>query len=130
MQRAGRSTVRRTQAQPQTARQFTVQAGAATYTVLVTRKRVKNLNLRVRADGSVVASVPPRVSDARIQEFLDGRAHWIAEHVERQRAARERGDGYDDAHKNACAIPDGIVRFHCRLPSFHKNKKGCIRCPF
>ncbi len=92
MQRAGRSTVRRTQAQPQTARQFTVQAGAATYTVLVTRKRVKNLNLRVRADGSVVASVPPRVSDARIQEFLDGRAHWIAEHVERQRAARERAE--------------------------------------
>ena len=42
----------------------------------------------------------------------------------------ERGDGYNDAHEDACAIPDGIVRFHCRLPSFHKNKKGCIRCPF
>ena len=41
MQHAGRSMVRRTQAQPQTARRFTVQAGAAAYTVLVTRKLVK-----------------------------------------------------------------------------------------
>ena len=49
---------------------------------------------------------------------------------QQQCAAHKRGDGYDDAHKNACAIPDGIVRFHCRLPSFHKKQKGCIRCPF
>ena len=41
-----------------------------------------------------------------------------------QRAAHKRGDGYDDAHKNACAIPDGMVRFHCRLPSFHKTKRA------
>ena len=53
MQHAGRSMVRRTQAQHQTAQRFTVQTGAAAYTVLVTRKRVKNLNLRVRGDGSV-----------------------------------------------------------------------------
>ena len=23
-----------------------------------------------------------------------------------------------------------IDNLYCRLPSFHKNKKGCIRCPF
>ena len=49
---------------------------------------------------------------------------------QQQRAAHKRGDGYNDAHENTCTVPDGIVRFHCRLPSFHKNKKGCIRCPF
>ena len=43
---------------------------------------------------------------------------------QQQRAAHECGDGYNDAHKNACAIPDGIVRFHCRLPSFHKTKRA------
>lgn len=85
--------MRRTQAQPPNPRRFTVRAGAAAYAVLVTRKRVKNLNLRVRGDGSVVASVPAGVSDARIQEFLDGRARWIAEHVERRRAALERAEG-------------------------------------
>ena len=29
---------------------------------------------------------------------------------QQQRAAHERGDSYNDAHKNACAVPDGIVR--------------------
>ena len=43
---------------------------------------------------------------------------------QQQRAARERGDGYNNAYEDACAVPNGIVRFHCRLPSFHKNKKG------
>lgn len=38
--------------------------------------------------------------------------------------AHERGDSYNDAHEDTCAIPDGIVRFHCRLPSFHKTKRA------
>ena len=61
--------------------------------VCVTRKRVRNLNLRVRGDGSVVASVPWRTSRARAQEFLDAHAGWIAERVsrkaERQAESRE-----------------------------------------
>ena len=111
MQHAGRSMVRRTQAQHQTAQRFTVQTRAAAYTVLVTRKRVKNLNLRVRGDGSVVASVPPRVSDARIQEFLDGRAHWIAEHVERRRAVCER------AEDGAAAVPETVPLWGAAVPT-------------
>ena len=61
--------------------------------VCVTRKRVRNLNLRVRGDGSVVASVPWRTSRARVQEFLDAHVGWIAERVsrkaERQAESRE-----------------------------------------
>lgn len=61
--------------------------------VCVTRKRVRNLNLRVRGDGSVAASVPWRTSRARAQEFLDEHAGWIAERVsrkaERQAESRE-----------------------------------------
>ena len=48
--------------------------------VSVTVKRVRNLNLRVRRDGSVCLSVPPHVSAERIQGFLDERAGWIAAH--------------------------------------------------
>lgn len=54
--------------------------------VLVERKRVRNLNLRVRADGSVHLSIPLRLSRADAQAFLDRRAPWIAEH----RAARQQ----------------------------------------
>lgn len=49
--------------------------------VCVTRKRVRNLNLRVHGDGSVVASVPWHTSRERAQQFLDAHAAWIFSRV-------------------------------------------------
>ena len=60
--------------------------------VCVTRKRVKNLNLRVRADGSVVASVPWCTSRTRAQEFIDAHAGWIAERVLHKASQREQAE--------------------------------------
>ena len=46
--------------------------------VWVTRKRVKNVNLRVRADdGRVAVSAPPRTSDAFIAGFVRQKRPWI-----------------------------------------------------
>ena len=46
--------------------------------VWVTRKRVKNVNLRVRADdGCVAVSAPPRTSDAFISAFVREKRPWI-----------------------------------------------------
>ena len=73
-------------AQPKTTSRFTVHAGGAELVVLVTRKRVKNLNLRVRSDGTVTASVPVRTSDARIQAFLESHTAWIEKHLARKQA--------------------------------------------
>lgn len=56
---------------------------AAPVPVCVTRKRVRNLNLRVRRDGSVALSVPWHTSRERAQAFLDERAGWIVEHRRR-----------------------------------------------
>ena len=42
------------------------------------RKRVKNINLRIRRDGSVAVSAPRRTPAARIDAFVAGRAEWIA----------------------------------------------------
>ncbi len=59
--------------------------------VAVTRKRVRNLNLRVRADGSVALSIPVHTTAGRAQAFLDERTAWIRTNVEKRRAqARER----------------------------------------
>ncbi|EEA91065.1 M48 family metallopeptidase [Collinsella stercoris] len=52
----------------------------------VTRKRVKNLNLRVRSDGTVTLSIPLRTPSAYAQAFLDRKAAWIAERVIRAQA--------------------------------------------
>lgn len=51
--------------------------------VSVVRKRVKNLNLRVRADGTVTLSIPQHLPLARAQEFLERRGGWITERVRR-----------------------------------------------
>lgn len=52
-----------------------------TYTL--TRKRVKNLNLRVRSDGSVAVSAPPHVPEREIEAFLKRRAAFVASAIER-----------------------------------------------
>ena len=51
--------------------------------VSVVRKRVKNLNLRVRADGTVTLSIPQHLPLARAREFLDRKGDWIAERIRR-----------------------------------------------
>lgn len=50
-------------------------AGGITYTL--TRRRVRNINLRVRADGSVAASASPRVPAAYVDAFVTARADWV-----------------------------------------------------
>lgn len=63
-------------------------AGGVCYEL--TRKRVRNINLRVRADGTVAVSAPARTPLARVDEFVAGRAGWIAD--ARQRQARRAAD--------------------------------------
>lgn len=46
------------------------------------RKRVKNINLRIRPDGSVYVSAPARVPLSEIQRFVERKRDWI----ERRRA--------------------------------------------
>ena len=57
--------------------------------VVCTRKRVKNLNLRVRATGEVALSIPLHTSRTTAQEFLDSRAGWIEQHMRRAQYAAQ-----------------------------------------
>ena len=51
------------------------------------RKRVRNVNLRVRQDGSVYVSAPRRVSLAAIEQFVSSKRSWI---LARQQRSQER----------------------------------------
>lgn len=71
---------------------FTLSAPAPDGTaipVAVTRKRVRNLNLRIRADGTVVLSIPLHVSAQVAQDFLQRRGPWIFERRQRLRSQTE-----------------------------------------
>lgn len=56
--------------------------------VEVQRKRVRNLNLRVRSDGTVALSIPMHTSQACAEAFVQERAEWIAERLRRQEQRR------------------------------------------
>ena len=51
----------------------------------LTRKKVKNLNIRVREDGTVAVSVPLRTSAETADRFVAERAQWVQEARERAR---------------------------------------------
>ena len=57
-------------------------AGGVEYTL--TRRRVRNINLRVRADGSVAASAAPWVPASAVDAFVASRSDWVQK--ARQRA--------------------------------------------
>lgn len=62
-------------------------AGEITYTL--TRKRVKNINLRIAPDGSVRVSAPLRCDTAQVDAFVAGKQAWIQKSV--QKAAVQAG---------------------------------------
>ena len=63
-------------------------AGGVCYTL--TRRRVRNINLRVRADGSVAASASARVPISYVDAFVAARADWVRAAQAKAAARRER----------------------------------------
>ena len=61
------------------------------FTVFVTRKRIKNLYLRVLPQEGICVSVPMRTTDAEISRFVLGRTDWIAQQLEKQARIVPRG---------------------------------------
>ncbi len=61
-----------------------------TYSVEVTRKRIKNLYLRVSPQGGISVSAPARITDAEITRFVQSRAGWIDQQVEKRASAGPR----------------------------------------
>ncbi len=53
------------------------------------RKNVKNINMRIRADGSITISASPRVPTSIIEAFLSSRADYILHHLSRFSAQKE-----------------------------------------
>lgn len=61
-----------------TKEQYTVKIDGLPLTYTLTRKSIKNINLRVQKDGSVTVSAPTRVPLSRIVTFLTTQADFIA----------------------------------------------------
>ncbi len=77
-------------------------AGGISY--LLTRRAVKNINLRIRADGTVSVSASPRVPLARIDAFVTERADWIAA-AQKKQANRNAVQNANPLPTKADALP-------------------------
>ena len=78
--------------------------------VLLRRRRVKNLNLRVGADGMVALSVPLRYPLDRAEDFLRDKSGWIARALERQRAGQARPLPPVDREECAARLEEALDR--------------------
>ena len=65
----------------------TVCAGGKKIKYILERKPVKNINLRVRPDGSVKVSASPRVDASQIDDFVLSKAEFILKALERFKSA-------------------------------------------
>ena len=69
--------------QTATTEQKNILLGGRRVTYTLTRKRVKNMNLRVRSDGTVAVSVPYRVTEREIGIFLEKHTVFILSALDR-----------------------------------------------
>lgn len=75
-----------------------VDCGGEVIEYTLARKKVKNVNMRVKADGSVSVSAPSRVSAKQIDDFVRSRCDFIRSSVERLSAESKSSlQEYDDA---------------------------------
>ncbi len=61
----------------------TVRIGDRSITYELIRKKVKNINLHVKADGRIIVSANNRVSKKYIEEFILRKAGWIEKNLKR-----------------------------------------------
>ena len=75
-----------------------VDCGGDVIEYTLARKKVKNVNMRVKADGSVSVSAPSRVSAKLIDDFVRSRCDFIRSSVERLSAESKSSlPEYDDS---------------------------------
>lgn len=72
----------------------TVCAGKKNIKYILEQKQVKNINLRVRPDGSVKVSASPRVDASQIDDFVLSKAEFILKALKRFEAVTEAEEKY------------------------------------
>ncbi len=68
---------------------YTIQLHTHTLTYELTRKTVKNINLRIHSDGSIHVSAAPRVPLSQIENFLQKNSAFIIHAIDKMKKRRE-----------------------------------------
>ena len=60
----------------------------------IIRSSRKTMSLEIKADGSVVVRAPLRLSEAKIQKFVEEKQEWILKNLEKSRKEMHRRRTY------------------------------------
>ncbi|MGN0734309.1 MAG: M48 family metallopeptidase [Anaerovoracaceae bacterium] len=101
----------------------TVCAGEKNIKYILERKQVKNINLRVRPDGSVKVSASSRVDASQIDDFVLSKAEFILEAMKRfeeaaeaerqfQRELDKSKEGQESSLKNPAVFTEILDEFY------------------
>ncbi len=89
----------------------------------LTRKRVKNVNMRIKADGTVYVSANTRVSVKRIEEILTERADYILNAAQRLQERERRSEITSDKMRwLGKEYPVRIIRNHSERVALEENE--------
>ncbi len=91
----------------------------------VQRKKVKNVNLRVRNDSSVVVSAPERVPDVFIIQFVRDKAPWIIDSI--RRLDQKRGLSRDREYKSGEIINYLGRQYRLEVLPAPGKEKACLK---
>ena len=89
----------------------------------LTRKRVKNVNMRIKSDGTVHVSANTRVSVKRIEEILTERADYILNAAKRLQERERRSEITSDKMRwLGKEYPVRIIRNHSERVALEENE--------
>ena len=77
----------------------TIRTGNIEITYILTRKKVKNINMRVKADGNVYVSASNRVSVDYIDRFVASKAEFIMKAIVKMQLKQNKPLSYNDGEK-------------------------------
>ncbi len=93
------------------------------------RKKVKNINLRVRADGTVFVSSPRTVSETELERFLTEKANFLFRALEKTRQRKESLPPpitFSEGDVIYIFGEEKTLRFSSDAPSFPEEKDGVL----
>jgi len=78
--------------------------------ITITRKKIKNLYLRVHPDGTVSVSAPKRMSDRAIHDFVNSKSDWIEAQLQKLEE-RKRQQAVETAHVQEPSYVTGEIHY-------------------
>jgi len=74
----------------------------------ITRKKIKNLYLRVLPDGTVAVSAPKRLSDKAIRDFVNSKSDWIEAQLQKLEERKQQQEANPAAETEPSCITGEI----------------------